>query len=109
EWVGEASGDIARTGRQRQVLLEILDKASSSAGLLRAPLVMVASARHLSADVGTNVFDLAELGWAMRSASVTDSASLPVEISTEGGVSYVVAVPPASEVLAAFAGGQPLA
>ena len=109
EWVGEATGDIARTGRQRQVLLEILDKASSPAGVLRAPLVMIASARHLSTDAGTNVFDLAEFGWAMRSASITDSASLPVEISVEAGVSYVVAVPPASEVLAAFASGQPLA
>ena len=107
-WVGERTGDLARTGRQRQVLLEILDKASSPAGLARSPLVMVAAARHLGADSGTSVIDLGQLGWAMRSAGVTDSLTLPVEISSEGGVSYVVPVPPAADVLAAFLNRQPL-
>ncbi|CAN5189751.1 hypothetical protein BH18ACT5_BH18ACT5_05030 [soil metagenome] len=108
QWVSEAAGDIARTGRQRQVLLEILDKASSPAGLARSPLVMVASAKHLSSDAGTSVIDLGELAWALRSASATDSVTLPVEISNEGGVSYVVPVPPAADVMAAFQNKQPL-
>jgi LCP family protein required for cell wall assembly len=108
-WVGEGGlPDIARTARQRQVLLEILDKASSPGGLLRSPVAMVSAARHLSIDSGTNVFELGGLGWAMRSASVTESITLPVEISNEGGVSYVVPVPPASEVLAAFLNRQPM-
>jgi LCP family protein required for cell wall assembly len=108
-WVGEGGlPDIARTGRQRQVLLQILDKASSVSGLLRSPAAMVSSARHLSADTGTNVFDLGALGWAMRSAGITESVTLPVEISNEGGVSYVVPVPPAAEVLAAFQNQSPM-
>lgn len=108
EWIGTGEGDIARTGRQRQVLLEILAKASSPAGLVRAPMVAVATARHLGADTATSVVELGELGWRLRSASVTDSVTLPVAISNEGGVSYVVAIPPASDVLAAFANQQPL-
>lgn len=107
-WVSERSGDIGRTGRQRQVLLEILDKASSPAGVARSPFVMAAASDHLSSDAGTSVIDLGELGWAMRSAGITESVTLPVEISNEGGVSYVVPIPPAASVLAAFLNKQPL-
>lgn len=109
EWVGESvAGDLARTGRQRHVLLQIMHKASSPTGLLRSPLVMLAAASHLKSDAGTTVFDLAELGWGMATSSETDSATLPVQISNEGGVSYVVAVPPSDEVLTAFQNRQPL-
>ena len=108
EWVSSNAGDIARTGRQRQVLLQILSKASSPAGLIRSPLVAVAAAQNLSADSSTNVAELGELALALRGASITDSITLPVAISNEGGVSYVVAVPPAADVLAAFANRQPL-
>jgi LCP family protein required for cell wall assembly len=109
EWVSESvAGDIARTGRQRQLLLQIMGKTSSPTGLARSPLVMLAAASHLKSDADTNVFDLAELGWGMAIASETDSATLPVQISNEGGVSYVIPVPPASEVLAAFQNRQPL-
>ncbi|HEY3427059.1 MAG TPA: LCP family protein [Acidimicrobiia bacterium] len=109
EWVGESvAGDIARTGRQRQVLLQIMGKTASPTGVARSPLVMLAAASHLKSDADTSVFDLAELGWGMAISSETDSATLPVQISNEGGVSYVIAVPPASEVLAAFQNRQPL-
>ncbi|MGH8957414.1 MAG: LCP family protein [Acidimicrobiia bacterium] len=109
EWVGESvAGDIARTGRQRQVLLQIMRKASSPTGLVRSPLVMLAAASHLKSDAGTSVFDLTRLGWGMATSSETDSATLPVQISNEGGVSYVVAIAPSDEVLAAFLNRQPL-
>lgn len=109
EWMGESvAGDLARTGRQRHVLLQIMRKASSPIGLLRSPLVMLAAASHLKSDAGTTVFDLARLGWGMVTSSETDSATLPVQISNEGGVSYVVAVPPSDEVLTAFRNRQPL-
>jgi LCP family protein required for cell wall assembly len=109
EWMGESvAGDLARTGRQRHVLLQIMRRASCPTGLLRSPLVMLAAASHLKSDSGTTVFDLAELGWGMATSSETDSATLPVQISNEGGVSYVVAVPPSEEVLTAFLNRQPL-
>ncbi|MGH8923426.1 MAG: LCP family protein [Acidimicrobiia bacterium] len=107
-WVLEAAGDIARTGRQRQVLLQIMRKASSPTGLARSPLVMLTAASHLKSDSRTSVFDLAKLGWGMATTSETDSATLPVQISNEGGVSYVVPIPPADQVLAAFLNRQPL-
>ncbi|HUO45658.1 MAG TPA: LCP family protein [Acidimicrobiia bacterium] len=109
EWVGAGGGDIARTGRQREVLLKIMSKASSPAGLVRSPLAMTAVGSHLTADSNTTVLTLVRTGWSMRTASITDSISLPVAGSNEGGVSYVVAVQPeATQVLEAFAVGAPL-
>jgi LCP family protein required for cell wall assembly len=109
DWVGQGGSDIARTERQREVLLKIVAKASSVTGLIRSPLALSSVGSHLTADSGLNFLDLARIGWAMRSAQATDSVSLPVRGSNEGGVSYVVAVEPeATEVLEAFADGQPL-
>ena len=109
EWVAEGSGDIARTGRQREVLVKIMSKASSVSGLVRSPLLLGAVGSDLTADSGTNVFALARTGWSMQTASSTDSAALPVEISNEDGVSYVVRVEPAaSEVINAFLTKAPL-
>lgn len=110
QWVvAEGSGDIARTGRQREVLLQIMSEASSLSGLVRSPLVVSAVGSYLTADSSTNVFTMARMGWAIRSASVTDSVALPVQDANEGGVSYVVrSDPAAAEVLAAFVAGLPL-
>lgn len=108
-WVAAGGGDIARTGRQREVLLQVIDEASSPAGLLRAPRAALTATAYLTADAGTGTGDLARLAWGMQTASTTETAALPVRISNEGGVSYVVAVEPdASELLAAFSSGDPL-
>ena len=109
DWVAEGSGDIARTARQREVLIKIMSKASSFSGLVRSPLVLSAVGSDLTADSGTNVFALVRTGLAMQTASATDSVSLPVQISEEGGVSYVIRVEPAaSDVINAFVAKQPL-
>lgn len=109
EWVGEGSGDIARTARQREVLMKIMSKASSVSGVARSPLLLSAVGAYMTADSGTNVFALARTGWAMQTASATDSVALPVQISEEGGVSYVVRVEPAATaVIDAFVAKVPL-
>lgn len=108
-WVAVGGGDIARTARQREVLLQIIDEASSPSGLLRAPRAALSATAYLTADSGTGVGDLARLAWGMQTAGTTQAISLPVRISTEGGVSYVVRVEPdATDVLDAFAAGRPL-
>ncbi len=108
-WVGTGGGDIARAERQREVLLRIMEKASSATTLLRSPVIISGVGSHLSADSDVNLFILARTAWGMRFAGETDAATLPVTGSTEGGVAYLVAVEPdASEMLAAFAAGEPL-
>jgi LCP family protein required for cell wall assembly len=109
QWVSSGSGDIARTGRQREVLLKIMAAASSFSGLVRSPLVMTAVGSYLTADSGTNVLSLARVGGAMSLAGQTDSVVLPVNGLNEGGISYVVrAEPAATAVLDAFLARAPL-
>ncbi|MEX1133672.1 MAG: LCP family protein [Acidimicrobiia bacterium] len=109
EWVAQGGGDIARAARQREVLTKIMAEASSVSGLVRSPWVMGAVGSNLTADSNLSLFTLAATGWAMRSASETDSVTLPVTGVEEGGISYLVRdEPAATEVLEAFAGQRPL-
>jgi anionic cell wall polymer biosynthesis LytR-Cps2A-Psr (LCP) family protein len=109
EWVAQGGGDVARAARQREVLTKIMAEGSSPSGLARSPLVVTAVGSHLTADSGLTLFDLAGTGWAMRSAGVTESMTLPVVGAEEGGVSYLVrSEPAATEVLDAFVAGKPL-
>ena len=108
-WVSSGGGDIARAERRREVLLRIMEKASSPATLVRSPVIITAVGSHLTADSDVNLFILARTAWGMRFAGETDAATLPVTGSTEGGVAYVVKVEPdATEMLNAFAAGRPL-
>jgi LCP family protein required for cell wall assembly len=108
-WVPQGGGDIARAARQREVLTKIMSEASSPSGLVRSPLVVTAVGSHLTADSGLTVFDLGRTGWAMRSAEVTESMTLPVVGDEQDGIAYLVrAEPAATDVLNAFAAGQPL-
>ena len=109
QWVAQGGGDIARAARQREVLTKMMAGASSPSGLVRSPLVITSLGSHLTADSELTVFDLARTGWDMRSAQVTESMTLPVFGAEEGGVSYLVRDDPAAtDVLNAFASGQPL-
>lgn len=109
EWRAADQGDIARTGRQREVLIEILDKASSPGGLVRSPLVATEVTSHLTVDRSVTPWQLLRTAWAFRSAGETQAMTLPVTDATEGGVAYVVRVEPAAtEVLEAFARGTRL-
>ncbi|MGH8874715.1 MAG: LCP family protein, partial [Acidimicrobiia bacterium] len=109
EWVSVGSGDIARTARQREVLLKIVEKAGSPATILRSPGVLAAVTGSLTSDSELSQWTLVRTAWVMRAAEVSDAVALPVVGSNEGGVSYVVArEPEASEVLEAFRAGRPL-
>lgn len=109
EWQSVSGGDIERTGRQREVLLEILDKASSPTGMARSPLVLNQVTGNLTGDSTVTPLLLVRMGWAFRSAAETEAITLPVVGSTENGVSYVVRDEPrATEVLEAFVAGRPL-
>ena len=109
EWVAQGGGDVARAARQREVLTKMMAGASSPSGLIRSPLVVTAIGSHMTGDSGLTIFDLARTGWTMRGANVTESMTLPVVGAEEGGVSYLVRDDPAAtEVLNAFAAGQPL-
>ena len=109
EWVAADGGDIARTGRQRQVLLEIMGKASSPSGLIRSPAVLTEVTGNLTVDSTVSPARLVRTAWSMRSADETQAVTLPVVGSNEGGVSYVVrSEPAATETIEAFIAGRRL-
>lgn len=109
EWQTVSGGDIERTGRQREVMLEILAKASSPTGMVRSPLVLNQVTGNITADSTVTPLLLVRTGWAFRSAGETEAVTLPVVGSSENGVSYLVRDEPrATEVLEAFAAGRPL-
>lgn len=108
-WQATDGGDIARTGRQREVLMQILAKGSSPSGLIRSPRVLTEVTANLTVDSTVTPLRMARTAWAFRSAGSTQAVTLPVVGASEGGVSYVVrAEPQATEVLEAFAAGRPL-
>lgn len=107
EWRSVGGGDIERTGRQREVLLEIIDTASSPSGLIRSPFVLNEVTSNLSVDSSVTPLRMLQTAWAFRSAGTTETITLPVVGHSEGGVSYVVkAEPAATQVLEAFRAGE---
>lgn len=109
EWVGQGGGDIARAARQREVLTKIMAQGSSVSGVVRSPALIASIGSNLTADSNLSLATLARTAWAMRSANETDSVTLPVNGTEEGGVSYLVRDDPAAqEVIDAFLAGRPL-
>lgn len=109
EWTSVDGGDIARTGRQRELLEKIIAKASSPAGMIRSPAVVANVTGNLTVDSTVDAPALVKMAWRFRSAGDTQAVTLPVVGSTEGGVSYVVrSEPAAAELIDAFADGRAL-
>jgi hypothetical protein len=108
-WVSVAGSDINRTRRQQDVLMAILtqiDRPSSIGGFNE---LLDALGRFVVTDEGFNEEEIIELAWSMRNVGSEDldAMTLPVQISTEGGTSYVIPVEPdSSAAIAAFLAGQ---
>lgn len=110
EWVSVEGSDIGRMGRQQELLLTMFDQATSPGKAFNLPGFASAFAEQIRADAGLSVNVLVELGRAVLglSGGEIDTRTLPVVISNEGGVSYVVRTEPeATNVLNAFAVGDP--
>jgi LCP family protein required for cell wall assembly len=108
DWRGADGGDIARTGRQREVLEGVIRKAISPGGLIRVPALIPAVSSAIRVGEQTHSWNLALFGFRFATASGSESMALPVVISTEGGVSYVVQTEEAGPTLDAFRNGDPL-
>ncbi len=108
-WTSVDGNDIGRTGRQQQLLLAMFTQAASPGNAFNLPGFTSTFAEQITADAGMSVGVLLELGTKTLTldGEEIDARTLPVNISNEGGVSYVVPKPAADSVLAAFAAGQP--
>jgi LCP family protein required for cell wall assembly len=107
-WQNAAGGDIARTGRQREVLEAVVGKALRPAGMIRLPALIPAVTGSIRVGESTHSWNLATFGGRFVLANESESMALPVVISSEGGVSYVVRTDEAGPAIQAFVDGDPL-
>jgi LCP family protein required for cell wall assembly len=110
EWVSVDGSDIGRTGRQQELLLTMFTQAASPGNAFNLPGFASTFADQIRADEGLSVSAFVDIGTQllrMGSDSI-ETRTLPVAISNEGGVSYVVEVEPdATNVINAFNAATP--
>ena len=110
-WKGSGGGDIARTGRQQQILIALFRQATSPSSAFNLPSFIPTFANEIKADEGLTLALMADLG--RRALTIDsrniDAATLPVKNSQGAdGRSYVVAVDATRPMINAFMSGQPL-
>jgi LCP family protein required for cell wall assembly len=109
-WTSVAANDIGRTQRQQRILLGLFEEVSSKSNAFNLPRFASTFAEQIRADESLDLGALVELGRAGLALDAADieARTLPVAISNENGVSYVVRVEPdAQSVISAFIAGAP--
>ncbi len=109
-WVSVDGNDLGRTSRQQELLLTLFDQASSPGKAFNLPGFVSTFAEQIRADEGLSVSVMVEIGRSVLGlqSSEIDTKTLPVRVSNEGGVSYVVPVEPAAAAtIDAFNAGEP--
>lgn len=108
-WVFVDTNDINRTARQRDLLMAMVTQIDVPGSLGEFNDLVSSLGEFVRTDPSFDAEDIIELAWNMRNIDAADmeSLSLPVVISNEGGVSYVVPVEPdATQALSAFRDGD---
>lgn len=111
EWLPVDADDFGRTGRQQRLVLAILASLKKPSTLTETGAVVGSFASHLSVDSALMESSLIELAYRMRSISGSkiETATLPGYIDTFEGMSIVrMQHPEADNMIAAFAGGEPM-
>lgn len=110
-WTSSGGGDIARTGRQQQILIALFSQVTSPSSAFNLPSFLPTFADQITADEGLTLGLMADLG---RQALTIDSrnidaATIPVKNSAGAdGRSYVVPVDATRPMIDAFLAGRPL-
>ena len=109
-WTSTNGGDIARTGRQQQILLALFSQATSPSSAFNLASFIPTFADQITADEGLTLATMASLGkdaLTLDSRKI-DTATLPVKNSKgDDGRAYVVPVDATQSFIDAFLAGQP--
>ena len=109
-WVGTGGGDIARTQRQQDIMVQLFDQVASPSSAFNLPTFLPTFADNITADEGLGLgqmTDLARAALGMRSADI-DRITLPVKNHKgNDGRAYVVPTDDAPAIIAAFEAGDP--
>jgi anionic cell wall polymer biosynthesis LytR-Cps2A-Psr (LCP) family protein len=109
-WTSVEANDIFRTQRQQRILLTLFDQVASRSSAFNLPSFASTVAENITTDAGLDLGALVDLGRSALELSSSDieARTLPVKISNENGVSYVIRVEPdAQSTLEAFISGSP--
>jgi len=109
-WSSTGGGDIARTQRQQDIMVQLFDQVASPSSAFNLPTFLPTFADNITADEGLSLGLMTDLGRAalgLGSADI-DRVTLPVK-NHKGtdGRAYVVPTEDADAVIAAFIVGDP--
>ncbi len=109
-WQSTGGGDIARTGRQQEVLIALFSQVTSPSSAFSLPAFLPTFADQITADEGLTIGLMAQLGkdaLTLGSGSI-DSVTLPVKNAKgDDGRAYVVPIDATQAVIDAFLAGDP--
>lgn len=109
-WQSSGGGDIARTGRQQEILIALFDQATSPSSAFNLPSFLPTFADQITADEGVSIALMATLGKEALTMNTRDidSITLPVKNFTgKDGRAYVVPVSATQAIIDAFIAGLP--
>lgn len=110
-WTFVDANDIGRTGRQQQIIRQILAELAGPQIVVDAPGVVSSLARHMVVDSAFRELEFGTIAWAFREfgTEAIDAATLPTEGREIDGVYYGIAVEEeAGRMLDAFRTGASL-
>ena len=109
-WSGTGGGDISRTQRQQDIMVQLFDQVASPSSAFNLPTFLPTFADNISADEGLSLGLMTDLGRAalgLSSADI-DRVTLPVKNHKgNDGRAYVIPTEDADAVIAAFIIGDP--
>ena len=110
QWKSTPGGDIARTQRQQQIIVQLFDQITSPSSAFNLPTFLPTVADQITADEGLTLGLMADLGQVALTLRTGDieRTTLPVR-NTRGsdGRAYVEPTPEAQVVIDAFLAGDP--
>ena len=110
EWTGTSGGDIARTGRQQQILIALFDQVTSPSSAFNLTSFLPTFADQITADEALTLGRMADIGRDALTLDTRaiDSATIPVQNSKgDDGRAYVVPVDGTQAFIDAFIAGEP--
>lgn len=109
-WTSTGGGDIARTQRQQDIMVQLFDQVASPSSAFNLPTFLPTFADNITADEGLSLglmTDLARAALGLDSTSI-DRITLPVKNHKgNDGRAYVIPTEDAAAVIAAFKAGDP--
>ncbi len=109
-WQGSGGGDIARTQRQQDIMVQLFDQVASPSSAFNLPAFLPTFADNITADEGLSLALMTSLGRSalgLQSSNI-DRVTLPVKNHKgSDGRAYVIPTDEAPIVIAAFKAGDP--